>query len=82
MSANLMIAEDDERIRDVVRPAVENEGYDVEEAEAALTYLCAIGVPDVTIADRRLGGRAERDLSGPGTVAAVPGLGHRLDAQR
>jgi CheY-like chemotaxis protein len=85
LSANLMIAEHGERIRDVVRPAVENEGYDVavaEEAEAALTYLCAMGVPDVTIADRRPGGRAERDLSGPGAVADVPGLGHRLDAQR
>jgi CheY-like chemotaxis protein len=85
LSANLMIVEDGERVRGAVRPAVENEGYDVavaEEAEAALTYLCAIGVPDVTIADRRPGGRAERDLSGPRTAAAVPGLGHRLDVQR
>lgn len=80
-----MIVEDGERVRGAVRPAVEGEGYDVavaEEAEAALTYLCVIGVSDVTIADRRPGGRAEREISGPRTVAAVPGLGHRLDAHR
>lgn len=80
-----MIVEDGERVRGVVRPAAEDEGYDVavaEEAEAALTHLCAIGVPDATIADRRPGGRAERDLSDPRTVAAVPGPGHRLGVQR
>ncbi|MEV0106409.1 hypothetical protein AB0H42_08710 [Nocardia sp. NPDC050799] len=85
MSANLMIVEDGERVRGTVRPAVENEGYDVavaEEAVAALTHLCAIGVHDATIADRRPGGRAVRDLSDPRTVASVPGLGHRLDVQR
>jgi DNA-binding NtrC family response regulator len=85
LSANLMSVENGERIRGAVRPAVEDEGYDVavaEKAEAALTFLCAIGVPGVTIADRRPGGSAERDLCGPRTVAAVPGLGHRLDAHR
>ncbi|MGW5749484.1 hypothetical protein [Nocardia rhamnosiphila] len=85
MSANLMIVEDGERVRGVVRPAVEDEGYDVavaEEAEAALTPLCAIGVPDATIVDRRPGGRAEWDLSDLRTVAAIPGPGHRLGVQR
>ncbi len=80
-----MIVEDGERVRGAVCPAVENEGYDVavaEEAEAALTHLRAIGVSDVAIADPRPGGRAERRLSRPRTVAAVPGLGDRLDVQR
>ena len=80
-----MSVEDGERVRGVVRPAVENEGYDVvvaEEAEAALTHLCAVGVLDVTIADRGPGGRAEWDLSDPPTMAAVPRLGHRLGVQR
>lgn len=78
-----MIVEDGERVRDAVRPAVENEGYDVAVAEeAALTHLCAIGVSDVMIADPRPGGSVERTLSGPPTVAAGPGLGDRLDVQR
>ncbi|MFQ6226082.1 hypothetical protein [Nocardia sp. NPDC002869] len=39
MSANLMIVEDGERVRGVVRPAVENEGYDVAVAENAVAAV-------------------------------------------
>ncbi|MGW0178158.1 response regulator transcription factor [Nocardia sp. NPDC003345] len=59
MSANLMIVEDDDRVRGALRLAMEDEGYDVaeaEEAEAALTHLRTIGVPDVMIVDLMLGG--------------------------
>lgn len=54
-----MIVEDDDRVRGALRLAMEDEGYDVaeaEEAEAALTHLRTIGVPDVMIVDLMLGG--------------------------
>lgn len=54
-----MIVEDDDRVRGALRLAMEDEGYDVaeaEEAEAALTYLRTTGVPDVMIVDLMLGG--------------------------
>lgn len=80
-----MIVEDDERVRGAVRPATQNEGYDVavaEEAEAALTRPCAIGVPGATIIAPRPGGGAGRELPDPRIAAAVRGLGYRLDVQR
>ena len=54
-----MIVEDDDRVRGALRLAMEDEGYDVaeaEEAEAALSHLRTIGVPDVMIVDLMLGG--------------------------
>lgn len=54
-----MIVEDDDRIRGALRMAMEDEGYDVaeaEEAEDALTLLRSNGVPDVMIVDLMLGG--------------------------
>ncbi|MFQ6331823.1 MULTISPECIES: response regulator transcription factor [unclassified Nocardia] len=59
MSANLMIVEDDNRVRGALRLAMEDEGYDVaeaEEAEDALIHLRSNGVPDVMIVDLMLGG--------------------------
>ncbi|BDU07002.1 response regulator transcription factor [Nocardia cyriacigeorgica] len=59
MSASLMIVEDDDRVRGALRLAMEDEGYDVEEAEEAedaLTHLRSNGVPDVMIVDLMLGG--------------------------
>ncbi|WP_280465179.1 response regulator transcription factor [Nocardia brasiliensis] len=58
MTANLMIVEDDDRVRGALRLAMEDEGYDVaeaEEAEDALTHLRSNGVPDVMIVDLMLG---------------------------
>jgi DNA-binding response OmpR family regulator len=58
LSANLMIVEDDTRVRGALRLAMEDEGYDVaeaEEAEDALTHLRSNGVPDVMIVDLMLG---------------------------
>ncbi|QIS04450.1 response regulator [Nocardia brasiliensis] len=55
---NLMIVEDDDRVRGALRLAMEDEGYDVaeaEEAEDALTHLRSNGVPDVMIVDLMLG---------------------------
>ncbi|MFI2230223.1 hypothetical protein [Nocardia testacea] len=83
MSANLMIVED-ERVRGAVRPATQNEGYDVavaEEAEAALAHPCATGVPGATIIAPRPGGGAGQELFDPRIVAVVRGLGYRLDVQ-
>lgn len=54
-----MIVEDDDRVRGALRLAMEDEGYDVAEAgeaEAALSHLRTIGVPDVMIVDLMLGG--------------------------
>ncbi|MBL1074989.1 response regulator transcription factor [Nocardia sp. 2] len=59
MSANLMIVEDDDRVRAALRLAMEDEGYDVaeaEEAEVALRHLRDHGAPDVVIIDLMLGG--------------------------
>ena len=58
MSANLMIVEDDDRVRSALRLAMEDEGYDVaeaEEAEDALEHLRDNGAPDVMIVDLMLG---------------------------
>ncbi|AXK84817.1 response regulator transcription factor [Nocardia farcinica] len=58
MSANLMIVDDDDRIRRELREALEDEGYDVSEAneaEDALTYLRSNGAPDVMIVELMLG---------------------------
>lgn len=79
-----MIVEDDERVRGAVRPATQNEGYDVavaEEAEAALAHPCATGVPGATIIAPRPGGGAGQELFDPRIVAVVRGLGYRLDVQ-
>lgn len=54
-----MIVEDDDRVRGALRLAMEDEGYDVaeaEQAETALTQLRDNGVPDVMIVDLMLGG--------------------------
>ncbi|MVU78054.1 response regulator [Nocardia sp. ET3-3] len=59
MSASLMIVEDDDRVRGVLRLAMEDEGYEVTEAgqaEQALGYLREHGAPDVMIVDLMLGG--------------------------
>ena len=58
MGANLMIVEDDDRVRGALRLAMEDEGYDVEEAEEAedaLEHLRDNGAPDVMIVDLMLG---------------------------
>ncbi|MFF2550891.1 response regulator transcription factor [Nocardia sp. NPDC058058] len=58
MGASLMIVEDDDRVRGALRLAMEDEGYDVAEAEAAetaLEHLRDHGVPDVMIVDLMLG---------------------------
>ncbi|WP_278263049.1 response regulator transcription factor [Nocardia sp. AG03] len=59
MSAQLMIVEDDTRVRTSLRLAMEDEGYVVAEAEiaeVALDQVRAHGVPDVMIVDLMLGG--------------------------
>ncbi|WP_433714070.1 response regulator transcription factor [Nocardia sp. CA-084685] len=59
MGASLMIVEDDARIRDSLRLAMEDEGYEITEAEAAevaLEQLRVSGAPDVMIVDLMLGG--------------------------
>ncbi|RBO94071.1 DNA-binding response OmpR family regulator [Nocardia puris] len=53
-----MIVDDDAEIRDALRVAMEDEGYEVSEAgeaEDALTYLRSNGAPDVMIVDLMLG---------------------------
>ncbi|MFE3544267.1 response regulator transcription factor [Nocardia sp. NPDC059177] len=58
MSAQLMIVEDDTRVRTSLRLAMEDEGYVVAEAELAETALDQVrthGVPDVMIVDLMLG---------------------------
>lgn len=59
MSTQLMIVEDDNRMRAALRLAMEGEGYEVAEAEAAesaLRQLREQGAPDVMIIDLTLGG--------------------------
>lgn len=59
MSTQLMIVEDDDRVRSALRLAMEDEGYEVAEAEAAetaLRHLRERGAPDVMIIDLMLGG--------------------------
>ncbi|NNH71337.1 response regulator transcription factor [Nocardia uniformis] len=59
MGANLMIVEDDDRIREALRLAMEDEGYEVSEAGGAEVALAALrrgGAPDVMIVDLMLGG--------------------------
>ncbi|MEV0297415.1 response regulator transcription factor [Nocardia sp. NPDC050710] len=58
MTANLMIVDDDEEVRGTLRVAMEDEGYDVaeaQEAEGALTHLRSNGAPDVMIVELMLG---------------------------
>ncbi|MCP2317742.1 DNA-binding response regulator, OmpR family, contains REC and winged-helix (wHTH) domain [Nocardia amikacinitolerans] len=58
MGSSLLIVEDDDRVRTALRMAMEDEGYDVaeaEEAEIALTHVRRRGAPDVMIVDLRLG---------------------------
>ncbi|MEV6558252.1 response regulator transcription factor [Nocardia sp. NPDC051756] len=59
MAANLLIVEDDDRVRTALRMAMEDEGYDVaeaEQAEIALDHVRDHGAPDVMIIDLMLGG--------------------------
>ncbi|WP_330180504.1 response regulator transcription factor [Nocardia sp. NBC_01503] len=59
MGVNLLVVEDDDRVRLALRLAMEDEGYDVteaENAENALRHLRTHGVPDVIIVDLMLGG--------------------------
>ncbi|UFS97075.1 response regulator transcription factor [Nocardia huaxiensis] len=59
MAANLMIVEDDDRVRGTLRLAMEDEGYEVDEAdgaETALKRLRSHGAPDLMIVDLMLGG--------------------------
>ncbi|GLZ42275.1 response regulator transcription factor [Actinokineospora sp. NBRC 105648] len=59
MSLNVLIVEDDDRIRASLRLALEDEGYGVEEAasaEAALARIGSHGTPDMMIVDLMLGG--------------------------
>ncbi|GAA5064220.1 response regulator transcription factor [Nocardia callitridis] len=59
MGASLMIVEDDARVRGALRLAMEDEGYEIteaEEAEDALAQLRDNGAPDVIIVDLMLGG--------------------------
>lgn len=58
MGANLLIVEDDDRVRAALRLALEDEGYQVGEAadaETALAELRRTGPPDVMIVDLMLG---------------------------
>ncbi|MFC4376840.1 response regulator transcription factor [Nocardia halotolerans] len=59
MSAQLLIVEDDPRVRESLRLAMEDEGYVVAEAECAeraLDQVHTFGAPDVMIVDLMLGG--------------------------
>ena len=58
MGTQLLIVEDDDRIRAVLRLALEDEGYEVTEApdaETALAQLRRDGAPDLMIVDLMLG---------------------------
>ncbi|MFC4603387.1 response regulator [Rhodococcus kronopolitis] len=58
MGINLLIVEDDDRVRAALRLALEDEGYDVDEApdaESALDHLRRCGPPEVMIVDLMLG---------------------------
>jgi DNA-binding response OmpR family regulator len=58
MAVRLLVVEDDDRIRSVLRLALEDEGYEVAEAtsgEAALEQLHT-ALPDMMIVDLMLGG--------------------------
>lgn len=57
MPARLLIVEDDDRVRAAIRLALEDEGYDVDEAADAETALETLkdAVPDVIILDLMLG---------------------------
>jgi DNA-binding response OmpR family regulator len=58
VSNRLLIVEDDDRVRAVLRLALESEGYDVSEADSAEQALeeFAVTSPDVMIVDLMLGG--------------------------
>ncbi|ANS28656.1 two-component system response regulator [Rhodococcus opacus] len=58
MSARVLIVEDDDRVRAALRLALEDERYDVDEAEDAETALTLVrrdGAPHVMIVDLMLG---------------------------
>jgi DNA-binding response OmpR family regulator len=58
VSERLLLVEDDDRIRTVLRLGLEDEGYDVTEAVSAEAALRALGLdrPDFLIVDLGLGG--------------------------
>lgn len=61
MGQKILIVEDSETVRDVMRSVLENSGYDVMEAEDGYEALVALGreVPDLVITDiamPRMGG--------------------------
>lgn len=59
MNAQLLIVEDDTRVRESLRLAMEDEGYTVAEAESAenaLDQVHSLGAPDVMLVDLMLGG--------------------------
>ncbi|HZT66673.1 MAG TPA: response regulator transcription factor [Acidimicrobiales bacterium] len=56
MPARILIVEDDERIRASTRLALEDEGYDVDEAGTAEEALTAFGPHDVVLVDLMLPG--------------------------
>ncbi|WP_342216968.1 response regulator transcription factor [Nocardia neocaledoniensis] len=67
MSTHLLIAEDDDRLRESLRLALENEAYIVSEAtraESALDQINTRGAPDVLIVDLVLGGMDGSTLIG------------------
>lgn len=57
MAAQLLIVEDDDRIRAAMRLALEDEGYEISEADDAETALSSVRAcpPDVMIVDLMLG---------------------------
>jgi DNA-binding response OmpR family regulator len=57
MGARLLMVEDDDRVRAALRLALEDEGYEVDEAAEAETALASLRlqVPDVMIVDLMLG---------------------------
>jgi DNA-binding response OmpR family regulator len=58
MGVQVLVVEDDNRVRAALRLALEDEGYDVVEAadaESALAHLKDAGPPDVVIIDLMLG---------------------------
>ncbi|WP_067860232.1 response regulator transcription factor [Nocardia shimofusensis] len=58
MTVRLLIIEDDDRVREALRLALEDEGYSIDEApdaESALRKLSYSGPPDALIVDLMLG---------------------------
>ena len=57
MALRLLVVEDDDHIRTALRWALEDEGYDVAEAESGEEACQAVGVaaPDLMVLDLMLG---------------------------